>query len=91
MAQAMPRDEQETIISYDKANDVWHFYSDVPEHIRKWQERVPSPTRNDVDELGINRVLEGDIDGSVQINRKRKLTPEQRKENAKRLAKYRNH
>ncbi|RSL28890.1 hypothetical protein D7Z54_34095 [Salibacterium salarium] len=34
---AYPREEQETVLVYDKVNDEWDAYSTVPKHIRKFQ------------------------------------------------------
>jgi hypothetical protein len=38
-----PRSEQETIISYDRELDQWHYYSDVPKHNHKWADLVRKP------------------------------------------------
>ena len=40
-----PRNEQETIISYDRELDQWHYYSDVPKHNRKWADLVQDRTQ----------------------------------------------
>lgn len=39
-----PRNEQETIISYDRELEEWHYYSDVPKHNRKYRDLVQNAT-----------------------------------------------
>ena len=38
-----PRSEQETILSYDRELDQWHYYSDIPKHNRKWKQEQKRP------------------------------------------------
>lgn len=83
-----PQIEQETILTFDKAENTWHFYSDVPSHCKKWQDLV-TPTRSTVEPNGTISELEGDIVGNVTISKKRKYTDEQRQQLADRLASYR--
>jgi tellurite resistance-related uncharacterized protein len=80
---AIPGDEQETIISYDKATDQWHYYSDVPKHNRKWDALVKS-ARRELDEYGQIAVLEGEVIGNVTLSKKRKFTEEQKQVMAQR-------
>jgi hypothetical protein len=83
---AIPRDEQETIISYDNETKQWHYYSDVPKHNHKWDVLV-KPTRRELDEYGKIAILEGEIIGNVFVNKKRvsHLTPEQRQQASERM------
>lgn len=83
-----PRSEQETIISYDRELDQWHYYSDVPKHNRKWADLVDNRTQF-VEKNGTVEVLEGTINGSVSV-RKRTVMSEETKEKAvARLKAYR--
>lgn len=81
----LPRNEQETIISYDNATGQWYFYSDCPKHCRKWEALVSDPIRKEIYPDGTEKVLEGPITGTVMI--KKPLSEEQRKEAAARLRK----
>lgn len=81
---ATPRDEAETILNYDALLDEWHYYSDVPKHNRKWNELI-EPERKEVDSYGQIVLLEGKVIGNVNINKPRKLTPEQREQYSERL------
>lgn len=81
---ATPRDEAETILSYDALLDEWHYYSDVPKHNRKWNERI-EPERKEMDSYGQIVLLEGKVIGNVNINKPRKLTAEQREQYSERL------
>lgn len=81
---ATPRDEQETILNYDALLDEWVYYSDVPKHNRKRNELI-EPQRKEVDSHGQIVLLEGKVKGSVNINKPRKMTEQQRKEASERL------
>ncbi|MDT2783133.1 hypothetical protein P7G87_00330 [Enterococcus asini] len=80
-----PRNEAETIISYDPVTKQWHYYSDVPAHNRKWQ-HVIEPERITVEDNGTISLLEGTVTGSVTISKKRQMTEEQRQAAVERLA-----
>lgn len=80
-----PRNEAETIISYDSVTKQWHYYSDVPAHNRKWQ-HVIDPERITVEGNGTISLLEGSVTGSVSISKKRQMTEDQRQAAAERLA-----
>lgn len=80
-----PRNEAETIISYDPVTKQWHYYSDVPAHNRKWQ-HVIDPERITVEDNGTISLLEGTVTGSVSISKKRQMTEEQRQAAVERLA-----
>lgn len=80
-----PRNEAETIISYDPVTKQWHYYSDVPAHNRKWQ-HVIEPERITVEDNGTISLLEGTVTGSVSISKKRQMTEEQRQAAVERLA-----
>lgn len=82
------RSEAETILSYDYELDQWHYYSDVPKHNRKW-DKVVVPTRRVVEDNGTISLLEGTIDGSVSVRKRRELTDEQRQAVADRLRHHR--
>lgn len=79
----LPRNEQETLITYDGDQRSWYFYSDNPTHCRK---RLPvvKPSRTE-EEDGRLIVLEGEIIGNVSISKKRQLTEEQKQATAERL------
>lgn len=81
---ATPRNEAETIISYDYELDQWHYYSDVPKHNRKWDKAIIA-TRREVDENGTIVLLKGTIDGNVSVRKHRELSEEQRKAMSDRL------
>lgn len=80
-----PRNEAETIISYDPVTKQWHYYSDVPAHNRKWQ-HVIDPERITVEDNCTISLLEGTVTGSVSISKKRQMTEEQRQAAVERLA-----
>lgn len=79
-----PRNEQETIISYDRELDEWHYYSDVPKHNHKWHDLVQNATMVTEENGDITR-MEGTISGNVIIMKRRTMTDAQRKEAAARL------
>ena len=83
-----PRSEQEAIIRYDAQENKWYYYSDVPKLNRKYAKAITNITQKEVE--GDNIVtLEGTIDGSVSVHKRRSLTKEQREAMAKRLKKAR--
>ncbi|AKU35051.1 hypothetical protein AKG30_08770 [Lacticaseibacillus paracasei] len=83
-----PRSEQETILSYDRELDQWHYYSDIPKHNRKWRDLV-SKTHTETSENGDITVLEGTINGSVSIRKHTVMSEETRAKAAARLKAYR--
>lgn len=83
-----PRSEQETIISYDRELDQWHYYSDIPKHNRKWRDLV-SETHTETNENGDITVLKGTINGSVSIRKHTVMSEETRAKAAARLKAYR--
>jgi len=83
-----PRSEQETIISYDRELDEWHYYSDVPKHNRKWADLVQKRTQF-VEKNGTIEVLEGIIQGSVSVRKRTVMSEETRAKMAARLKAYR--
>ncbi len=83
-----PRNEQETIISYDWELDQWHYYSDVPKHNRKWADLVEKRTQF-VEKNGTIEVLEGTIQGTVSVRKHTVMSEENRAKNAARLKSYR--
>ena len=83
-----PRSEQETIISYDRDLDQWHYYSDVPKHNRKWADLVVNRTQY-VEKNGTIEILEGTIQGSVSIRKHTVMSEETRAKAAARLKAYR--
>lgn len=85
---ATPRNEQETIISYDWELDQWHYYSDVPKHNRKWADLVQNRTQY-VEKNGTIEILEGTINGSVSIRKHTVMSEETRLKAAARLKAYR--
>ena len=85
---ATPRSEQETIISYDRELDQWHYYSDVPKHNRKWADLVDNRTQY-VEENGTIEILEGTIQGSVSIRKRTVMSEEMKAKAVARLKAYR--
>ena len=83
-----PRSEQETIISYDRDLDQWHYYSDVPKHNRKWADLVEKRTQY-VEKNGTIEIIEGTIQGSVSIRKHTVMSEETRAKAAARLKAYR--
>lgn len=83
-----PRSEQETIISYDRETEEWHYYSDVPKHNRKWRDLV-SPSHMQTSDNGDVTLLEGIIHGSVSIRKPVVMSEENKAKMAARLKKYR--
>lgn len=83
-----PKEERETIISYDAVSGGWHIYTCEPKHARKFQQYVTHPQRQGFNRSNQLIMLEGDIDGgTVSIIKKRRLTNKQRKEYGARLNK----
>ena len=83
-----PRNEQETILSYDRELDQWHYYSDVPKHNRKWADLVHNRTQF-VEKNGTIEVLEGTINGNISIRKHTSMSEETRAKAAARLKAYR--
>lgn len=83
-----PRDEQEIILTYDREQDKWFYYGDVPHLNRKWRPYV-TPTRETIEEGGTISMLDGEITGIVMIGKKRtsNMTEEQRKAASERMKK----
>lgn len=85
-----PKEERETIISYDALTGEWHFYSNKPKHIRKWSKFIQHVDRQAQNKHGYITVLEGDIkDAIVSLRKKPHLTSEQKKAKAINLIKAR--
>ena len=82
------RSEQETIISYDRDLDEWHYYSDVPKHNRKWADLVDNRTQY-VEENGTIEILEGTIKGSLSIRKRTVMSEETKAKAVARLKAYR--
>lgn len=84
------REEQETIITYDKLTDEWHFYTDNPVHARKY-EAVIVPSGNYTSSKSYHAEsnqligLEGKINGSVSIRKKTEFSDERKKELSDRM------
>lgn len=83
-----PRSEQETIISYDRELDQWHYYSDVPKHNRKWADLVHNRTQF-VEKNGTIEVIEGTIQGTVSVRKPIVMSEEARAKAAARFKEYR--
>ena len=82
------RNEQETIISYDRELDQWNYYSDVPKHNHKWADLVQNRTQY-VEKNGTIEVLEGTIQGIVSVRKRTVMSEETRAKAAARLKTYR--
>lgn len=81
----IPRVEQETVILYSQEEDKWEIYSNVPKHIRRWRDAIGQVNREEFYKDGTEKMIDGQISGSVSIRKPRKLTEEQKKEVAERL------
>lgn len=85
-----PREERETIISYDRQTETWHIYTDEPKHARKYEKYVTHPQRKGYNSAGQLIMLEGDIDkGTVSISKKVRLTEKQKEKQRQVLQKAR--
>ena len=85
-----PREERETIISYDRQTETWHIYTDEPKHARKYEKYVSHPQRKGYNSAGQLIMLEGDIDkGTVSISKKVRLTEKQKEKQRQVLQKAR--
>lgn len=85
-----PREERETIISYDRQTETWHIYTDEPKHARKYEKYVAHPQRKGYNSAGQLIMLEGDIDkGTVSISKKVRLTEKQKEKQRQVLRKAR--
>lgn len=86
---AIPRTEQETIITFDVHEQKWHLYTSYPPHIRKYEELVENVTHtleeNNV--VAIEGHLLSDVSGTLK--KKRTLTEEQKERLAEQLSKSR--
>lgn len=82
----LPRAEQETILIYSPASKEWEFFSDYSPHIRKWRDAVDAEREEFYDD-GSEKVLEGVINGSVSIRRKREMSDAQREALSERMKK----
>ena len=85
-----PREERETIISYDRQTETWHIYTDEPKDARKYEKYVAHPQRKGYNSAGQLIMLEGDIDkGTVSISKKVRLTEKQKEKQRQVLQKAR--
>lgn len=85
-----PREERETIISYDRQTETWHIYTDEPKHARKYEKYVAHPQRKGYNSAGQLIMLEGDVDkGTVSISKKVRLTEKQKEKQRQVLQKAR--
>lgn len=88
----VPRSEQETIINYDRETDQWHVYTTVPKHARKYEDKtiaegnIPEKIYNAGSDQLIG--LNGVIDGTVSVQKKREMSEEQKEAARKRLQEY---
>lgn len=74
-----PRDERETIISYDRKTETWHIYTDEPKHARKYEKYVTHPQRKGYNPAGQLIMLEGDIDGGT-VSIRKNISEQRRKQ-----------
>lgn len=76
-----PKEERETIISYDALSGGWHIYTCEPKHARKFQQYVTHPQRQGFNRSNQLIMLEGDIDsGTVSIHKKKHYTEKQKEQ-----------
>jgi len=78
---AIPRNEQETTLVWDRGTETWSFYSSDPVHIRKWGDLVEVESRETEDgkDVSIAGALHN-VNVMVSKKVKRVLTEEQREE-----------
>ena len=85
-----PREERETIISYDRQTETWHIYTDEPKHARKYEKYVAHPQRKGYNSAGQLIMLEGArVKGPVSISKKVRLTEKQKEKQRQVLQKAR--
>lgn len=80
---AIPRNEQETVITWDKESKTWNFYTSDPVHMNKWKKHLVETI--ETEELGMVVTLEGKIKGSVSVRGESKMTDEQKAKTAERF------
>lgn len=86
---SIPRDEQETVLVFNNQNKEWDVYSCVPKHIRRIMELTEEVEVLDSES---NRpiAIRGKLnEKQVSMRKQRKMSEEQRKKAAERLAKAR--
>ncbi|GKT04445.1 hypothetical protein [Furfurilactobacillus entadae] len=83
----IPRSEQETIITWDKNERKWYFYSDDPVHIKKWRKHIVNVRKEELYADGSPKSLDGEINGNVSVHGKRKMSDEQKTAFAERMKK----
>lgn len=83
---AIPRNEQETTLVWDRATETWSFYSSDPVHIRKWGDLVDVESRETEDEkeVTISGLLQN-VNVVISKKTKRVMTEEQREEARNRM------
>lgn len=74
-----PKEERETIISYDALSGGWHIYTCEPKHARKFQQYVTHPQRQGLNRSNQLIMLEGDIDGGT-VSIRKNISEQQRKQ-----------
>ena len=77
------REELETIILFDNLLKKWHISTDVPSHIRKYKDLLIDCKLTE--ENGEITYIEGWLEGTVSVQKKRVLSEEQRLAAAERL------
>lgn len=88
MTEIAPIEEREVIFNYDELEDTWYYYSNIPKLNRKWESLVKAE-RKEYNDRGRIVLLEGTILGSVNINRPRKMTREQKVRASERMKELR--
>lgn len=81
------RDEMETNVNFDYANNTWTVYSTVPKHIRKIMDitdKVEILEYEGDRPIAIRSIL---TEKQVSMKKERKFTPEQREKMSKRMKK----
>ena len=86
----VPRNEQETVITYDKYLDEWTIFTDNPVHARKWEHLIePSlvyPSYKAYHETTGELIgLEGAVNGNVSLAKKRVMNDAQKAKLAQQL------
>lgn len=80
----VPRNERETVITFDVELDQWEVYTNHPPHIRRYRDKV-IPKREEFYKDGSEAVLEGVIHGSVGVRGKRNISDAERERLAEQM------
>lgn len=93
-AKPAPRNEQETVITYDREIDQWHIFTDNPVHARKWEglvsfDDIYGGSKTYHEQTGELIALDGKILGTITIRKKTQLSEERKQQLSQRLKEMR--